>query len=158
MKQRKYGVVLILLLVCVCLLLMNPFKKDIWDSNYKLLKNEIISKNRAYEKVNLSTFTPFKWDKVYSFAPYLSKEEIYKTIGYKWDNIRETVSEGMNQIVFVKDGKVVCYLYGYPEGNKFGIFFDRIDSADNAAILHSEDNEVFDVTLNGDVVYLTQSK
>ena len=38
----------------------------------------------------------------------------------------------MNQIVFVKDGKVVCYLYGYPENNKFGIFFERIDSADNA--------------------------
>ena len=107
---------------------MNPFKEDIWDSNLKLLKNEILSKNVADEKVNLSTFTPFEWDKVYSFDPYLSKEAIYETIGYKWDNISETVSEGMNQIVFVKDGKVVCYLYGYPENNKFGIFFDGIDS------------------------------
>ena len=108
--------------------------------------------------MNLTTFTPFEWDKVYSFAPYLSKEAIYEIIGYKWDNISETVSEGMNQIVFVKDGKVVCYLYGYPENNKFGLFFDRIDSADDSAILYSEDNEGFDVTNNGDVVYLTQSK
>jgi hypothetical protein len=158
MKTRKYTVVLTVLLVCVSLLVMNPFKEDVWDSNFKLLKNEISSKRGAEGKVNLSTFTPFEWDKVYSFAPYLSKEAIYETIGYKWDNISETVSEGMNQIVFVKDGKVVCYLNGYPERNKFGIFFDRIDSADNAAILHSEDNEVFDVTLNGGVVYLTQSK
>ena len=108
--------------------------------------------------MNLSKFTPFEWDKVYSFAPYLSKEAIYETIGYKWDNISETVSEGMNKIVFVKDGKVVCYLFGYPESNKIGIFFDRIDSADNAAILYSKENEIFDATKNEDVVYLKQSK
>ncbi len=158
MKSRKYADVLTLFLVCVSLLVMNLIKEDIWDSNFKLLKNEILSKNGTEGKVNLSTFTPFEWDKVYSFAPYLSKEEIYETIGYKWDNISETVSEGMNQIVFVKDGKVVCYLFGYPESNKFGLFFDRIDSEDNVAILHSEDNEVFDVTKNGAVVYLKQSK
>lgn len=34
------------------------------------------------------------------------------------------VNEGMNQIVFMKDGKVVCYLYGYPKNNGYGIFFE----------------------------------
>lgn len=113
---------------------MNPFKEDIWDSNFKLLKNEISSKNATNKKVNLTTFTPFEWDKVYSFDPYLSIEKIYEIIGYKWDNISETVSEGMNQIVFMKDGKVVCYLYGYPESNKFGIFFEGTNSVDNVKL------------------------
>lgn len=158
MKLRKYAVVLSVLLVCVILLVINPFKEDVWDSNFKLLQNEISSRSGAEWKVNLSTFTPFEWDKVYSFAPYLSKEAIYETIGYKWDNISETVSEGMNQIVFVNDGKVVCYLYGYPENNKFGIFLNPMDSANNAAILHSKENDIFDVTKNEDVVYLKQSK
>lgn len=158
MKLRKYAVLLTVLLVCVSLHVINPFKEDVWDSNFKLLQNEISSKSEAELKANLSAFTPFEWDKVYSFAPYLSKEAIYETIGYKWDNISETVSEGMNQIVFVNDGKVVCYLYGYPENNKFGIFLNPIDSANNAAILHSKENDIFDVTKNEDVVYLKQSK
>ncbi|MET3656919.1 hypothetical protein [Sporosarcina psychrophila] len=158
MKQRKYVVILMFLLVCVSLLVMNPFKEDIWDSNFKLLKNEILSKNATNKKVNLTTFIPFEWDKVYSFVPYFSKETIYEIIGYKWGNISETVSEGMNQIVFMKDGKVVCYLYGYPESNKFGIFFEGKDSIDNVKILYSEDNEVFDVTKNGDIVFLKHSK
>jgi len=76
---------------------------------------------------------------------------------YKWGNIRETVSEGMNQIVFVKDGKVVCYIYGYPESNKFGIFFEGTGFVGSTEILYSEDNEVFDVTKNGDMVYLIHS-
>ena len=158
MKPWKYALVSILLFVCVSLLVLNPFKKEIWDSNYKLLKNEVLSKSVVDEKMKLSTFTPFEWDQVYSFNPYLSKEAIYETIGYEWGNISETVSEGMNQIVFMKDGNVVCYLYGYPENNKFGLFFEGTDSADNAAILYSEDNEVFDAKKNVDVVYLTQSK
>jgi len=54
---------------------------------------------------------------------HTSKEAIYEVIGYKWDNISESVNEGMNQIVFVKDSKVVCYLYGYPEDINLGFDF-----------------------------------
>ena len=153
--KRKNIVAFILLLGCVSLLVINPFKKDIWDSNLVLLKNKMLSEKEIDDKVNLSTFTPFEWDYAYSFDPYVPKESIYETIGYKWDHISETVSEGMNQIVFMKDGKVVCYLYGYPENNKFGIYFDGTDHTGNASILRVEDHAIFDVKKNGDVVYLT---
>ena len=62
-------------------------------------------------------------DILYSFAPYTTKEKIYEAIGYKWDDISQTVGEGMSQIVFVKEGKIVCYLYGYPENIKLGFNF-----------------------------------
>ncbi|MCG7336882.1 hypothetical protein MHZ95_16605 [Sporosarcina sp. ACRSM] len=153
--KRKNIVAFILILGCVSLLVINPFKKDIWDSNLVLLKNKILSEKEIDDKVNLSTFTPFEWDHVYSFNPYVPKESIYETIGYKWDNISETVSEGMNQIVFMKDGKVVCYLYGYPENNKFGFYFNGTDHTENASILRVEDHAIFDVKKNGDVVFLT---
>ena len=42
MKLRKYTVVLTILLVCVSLHVMNPLKEDVWVSNFKLLKNEIL--------------------------------------------------------------------------------------------------------------------
>ncbi|MGH4121561.1 MAG: hypothetical protein ACREV6_01285 [Clostridium sp.] len=35
----------------------------------------------------------------------------------------------MNQIVFINDGKVVCYLYGYPEKNKFGFDFGKYEGS-----------------------------
>lgn len=155
MKRKKYALVPLFILICVCLLAINLLKEDLWDYNLKLLESKILSENVVGDKVNLSTFTPFEWDKVYSFDPYVSKDVIYETIGYRWDTISETVSEGMNQIVFVKDGKVVCYLYGYPENNKFGIFFSGTDYKEYATILYAEDNHFFDVTKNGDVVYLT---
>lgn len=153
--KRKNIVAFILLLGCVSLLVINPFKKDIWDSSLVLLKNKILSEKEIDDKVDLSTFTPFEWDYVYSFDPYVPKESIYETIGYKWDNISETVSEGMNQIVFMKDGKVVCYLYGYPENNKFAIYFNGTEHTENASILRVEDHAIFDVKKNEDVVYLT---
>ena len=109
--------------VMIALLVINPFKKDIWDINADKLRNSfnVISGDSVIN--DLSQWTPFEWDTLYSFAPYTPKDKIYEVIGYKWDNISETVSEGMNQIVLVKDDKVVCYLYGYPENIKLGFNF-----------------------------------
>ena len=59
----------------------------------------------------INIFKKDLWDVEYFFEPYTPKDDIYKTVGYKWDTISEQVSEGMNQIVFLNDGKVVCYLY-----------------------------------------------
>lgn len=151
MKRRKR----VVFIAIVCVIMVVLFKKDIWDTNAKLLKNKILSEVTAGEQVKLSEFTPFEWDTVYAFDPYVSKETIYETIGYKWDRISETVSEGMNQIVFVKDGKVVCYIYGYPENNKFGISFASSDTIPHAAVLYAADHAVFDVEEREEVVYLT---
>jgi hypothetical protein len=99
------------------------FRKEIWDINAdKLIKSsQIISGNAVID--DLSQWTPFEWDTLYSFAPYTAKDSIYEVVGYRWDSISETVNEGMNQIVFVNDGKVVCYLYGYPDNLKMGFDF-----------------------------------
>lgn len=118
------GVVGIFIVITISVLIeFNPFKKDIWDINADKFKNScnLISGDADIE--DLSKFTPFKWDTLYRFTPYTPKEKIYETIGYKWDNISEIVNEGMIQIVFVDDGKVVCYFYGYPENIKLGFNF-----------------------------------
>lgn len=128
-KKRYYiciaGVVIIA--VVTILIVHNPLKKDIWDSNANKLKNSFQAISGDADIEDLRGFIPFEWDELYSFAPYTSKETIYEVIGYKWDNIRETVNENMNQMVFVKDGKVVCYLYGYPEYTKLGFDFGQYE-------------------------------
>lgn len=123
-------------------------------SNVELLKEKMRLELTDGDQVKLSEFTPFEWDEVYSFNPYVSKEIIYETIGYKWDRISETVSGGMNQIVFVKGGKVVCTIYGYPENNGFGIFFNNSNVNEDYTILNAVDQDIFEVKKRGKVVYL----
>ncbi|ALC89118.1 hypothetical protein AM500_04420 [Bacillus sp. FJAT-18017] len=135
---------------------INLLKKDLWDINEDLLKQEVLSVGKSVETVNLSDVTPFDWDVVYSFYPYTSKDTIYETVGYKWDGISETVSEGMNQIVFLKDGKVVCYLYGNPDHNGYGIYFTSKNSTElgSAFVLSVKDDLTFQVVRSDDVMYL----
>ena len=115
----RYLAVLIAIVFVAIIIIFNSFQKDMWDINAdKLIKSfQVISGDADIE--DLSRFIPFEWDELYSFAPYTSKKTIYETIGYKWDRISETVDESMNQMVFVKDDKEVCYLYGYSN-----IYFD----------------------------------
>lgn len=113
----------VILIAVVLLILYRLLVRDIWDVNARLLKDNVLSLDQKVESVNLKDLTPFEWDTVYSFDPYTSNEQVYETVGYKWDRISEALSEGMNQIVFLNDGEVVCYVYGYPENNKYGISF-----------------------------------
>lgn len=129
------------------------FHKDVWDKNEDLLKENVLALGPSVDSIDLREVTPFTWDIAYSFPPYTSKESIYQTVGYKWDRISETVNEGMNQIVFMKEGKVVCYLYGYPENNGYGISLsDRYKGTPTT--LRAEDNLTLKVNRNNGVVYL----
>ena len=146
-------------MILLSIAIINLIKKDIWDINTKLLKKEVLSIGQSVENVSLLNLTPFEWDIAYSFDPYTPKESIYEIVGYKWNNISETVSEGMNQIVFLKDGKVVCYLYGYPENNGYGINFSNENKpgAASASILNYKDDLTFQVIRINNVIYLSKT-
>lgn len=78
-------------------------------------------------------------------------------MGYRWDYINETVDEAMDQIVFMKDGKVVCYIYGYPSNKSYGVYFDGKEHINGTSGLKLEDNLIFNVTRRDGVVYLKQT-
>ncbi|MGG3564001.1 hypothetical protein ABES03_20645 [Neobacillus rhizosphaerae] len=149
-----------ILIVVVALVLIGTavrviFHKDVWDRNEDLLKEKVLAVDPSVDSVDLSDVTPFDWDIVYSFPPYTRKESIYKTVGYKWDRISETVNEGMDQIVFMKDGKVVCYIYGYPENKGYGLSIRSDQYKDAASMLRAEDDLTFHVERSDGVVYLS---
>jgi hypothetical protein len=151
MKKKSVmvgSVGIIIIIIITILIIANSFKKDVWDINAEKFKNsfQLISGNAVID--DLSKWTPFEWDTLYSFEAYTTKEKIYKTIGYKWDNINETVSEGMNQIIFIKDGKVVCYFYGYPENNRLGFNFGKYE--DSYIKLTSKQKLSFKTTISGE--------
>lgn len=155
MKNKKTLAIVAIVILSI-VVLINLLKKDLWDVNADLLKEEVLSVEQSLETVKLTDITPFEWDVAYFFDPYTSKDVIYETVGYKWGNISETVSEGMNQIVFLKDGKVVCYLYGYPENNGYGIYFtnENETGVTSASVLNVEENVTFQVVRSDDVIYL----
>jgi hypothetical protein len=156
MKNKKTFAIVAIALLLSIFVVINLLKKDLWDINEELLKQEVLSIGETVETVNLSEITPFEWDIVYSFGPYTPKESIYETVGYKWDTISETVNEGMNQIVFLKDEEVVCYLYGYPETNGYGIYFTSFNkTVENfASVLSAEDDLTFQVVRSDKVLIL----
>lgn len=143
----------ILILAVVLFVLYRLLIGDLWDVNAGKLKYKVLSLDPNVLSVNLKDMTPFEWDTVYSFDPYTSKEQVYETVGYRWDRISEALSEGMNQIVFLNDGEVVCYVFGYPENSKFGISFFGKDIS-KVPMLTSEDPLDFSVHRSEGTTYL----
>lgn len=120
----------------------NPF---IEYNNYRL-KQSIHSISET--EITLNEAVPFAWDTVYTFAPYTSRSEIEDIIGFKSNAIKETVNEGMVQLLFVKGNGVSGSVCGYAENLGYSIYFnDQVKF---------EDNTLFDVCIQDDIVYLTE--
>ena len=128
--------------------IFGPFKKDIWEINASRIEDRSNNISTPTVIKDFSKWTPFEWDTLYSFAPYTKKEMIYKVVGYKWDNISEAVNDNMNQIVFIKDKKVVCYLYGYPENSNFSYNFGKYEN--DYLTFNSQQKLAFDITIGDD--------
>lgn len=133
---------------------LTKFEKSPEDDNYGKLYYEISMLDGKTKEVRLSEVAPFKWDKAYSFAPRTPREKIYKTVGYKWRSITETESDNMIQMVFMKDKKPVCYLYGNTDEMGISIKFDKSEYKDNVVKIVAKDNDKFKVE-KGDEPFIT---
>ena len=103
---------------------------------YALIGNPIIFwHNRALEHslcsledgitVTLNEAVPFEWESVYTFDPYTSKSEMERIIGISSPSIRETVSEGMVQLIFVNRGRVTASVCGYASNLGYDVYLGR---------------------------------
>lgn len=145
-KKTKKSVILIVVLLIVAstlFLISNPKNNDL-DNSESLVKNIEALKQKSENKNvlvdDLSDLTDFEWDYLYSFSPYASKEDIESAIGFKSNKIREGLNEGMNQIVFIKDKEIVCYIYGYPDDS---VYFDFNNFYDGAGAYSKYANSLY---------------
>ncbi len=60
--------------------------------------------------VRMADTTDFDWDTLHVFGPYTSAEEVQKQLGFPWSDATELDLDTVNQLVFVKEGKVVKHL------------------------------------------------
>ncbi len=106
--------------------------------------------------VSLNAVVPFAWDAVYTFEPYLSKAEMAEIIGFKSGALRQTVSEGMTQLVFVKGTSVVASVCGYPAPGKLGYSVWLDNWAGSAAKVTFAEEAVFSVDALDGILRLHQ--
>jgi len=152
MKNKFIFLLALTLIIAITIYLNSNLRIPIWEQNALELSQSfnLISGTTATID-DLSDFTKFEWDTLYSFQPYLPEEEIYKIVGYRWDDISATVNEGMNQLVFLKDGDVVCYVYGYPE--KYNVYFEFGQYNNNHFKLTTSNNLEFEMKVFDGVRY-----
>ena len=66
-------------------------------------------------QTTLEQAVPFSWEAVYRFPLHTDRKEMEKATGFSSPSIQETVSEGVVQLLFVKEGRVVASVCGYAE-------------------------------------------
>lgn len=153
MRRRIIAIIILIGLGVVLFKVMQP--TPIWEGNAQKLK-EATAMQVNETIVSLNEVAPFEWDRLYTFRPYTPKEKIYEVIGYKWDKINETVNEGMNQVVFMDKGKVVCYVYGYSDNLGYGFNFGAFEG--DYLQLDSSERPLFIVGSANNTVYFTYEK
>lgn len=117
MKNKNIFKVLFFLIVIISIFIFISRNSELNKNNRyltdKLLDSVSDTSGTAEELFN------FDYDEVYVFRPYQSKNEMEKQIGFKSRVLKETVSEGMMNILFLKDNSPVAYLYGYGQNNGY---------------------------------------
>ena len=128
-------------------------------------KSSIVNENNAdfskavkgitTDEISLNDITEFDWDIMYTFFPYTSKARIEEIIGFESGSIEETVSEGMNQLIFVKGEEIICNIYGYSDNLGYGFLFGKIEG--DYLSIDKNENATFEVSSSGKNIYLTYS-
>ena len=85
-------------------------------------------------EVTLNEVVPFDWDTVYTFAPYTSREEIEGVIGFRSNAVKETVSEGMVQLLFINGDAVIASVCAYADALGYRIDFPGCITYDEKAV------------------------
>ena len=94
-------------------------------NNTELFHKTLLKKVEYDKIVALNDLTPFEWNKVYFFDSYANKEYIYEKVGYEFDSIPDNQVQGLMQIVFMNENKVICHIHGFWENYKYYIKSDK---------------------------------
>ena len=111
MVSRVHSIVLVLLIVLGGLYL--HFGAPYIYLNNSKLKTTITSLD--CDSTVLEDIVPFEWTMVYTFGPYTSKDCMKRIVGAQSPALRESISEGMIDVVFTDRRRVVASVCAYPE-------------------------------------------
>lgn len=102
--------------------------------------------------VALNDMVTFDYDYVIQFPPYADLKSMEKMLGFNCSFLIESVNEGMMNILFVKNNKAVCYIYGYGENHNF-----YLSLPDGIKIQKKDLGTFFVSTTNGYPTYISNN-
>lgn len=106
--------------VCICIIAYAMNWSSGVNVNTRNLENKL-THNLVQEQGQVKDLIDFSYDTVHIFEPYQPKESMELQIGFKFKGLKETVSEGMMNILFLNNNSPVAYLYGYPSNTGYYI-------------------------------------
>lgn len=151
MKNKKVIFIIIFLIIAI----FTIFSVNIYVKSKNLEKNNNNLKNNILniEKDGfLNEIVPFKWDKAYTFQPYINKQEIENILGFKHKIICISVDENMTNLIFVKDNKIVANICDYPENIGYNINFYK--GKDLYNVIEYKQNVKFKANKKDNINYL----
>ena len=75
------------------------------------------------DSVTLEEDVPFEWTTVYACDPYSSREFVKRISGSNSPALKESVSDGMTNIVFKNHGRVMASVCAYPSSIGYSLSF-----------------------------------
>lgn len=118
---------------------LKKFEEDKNDEYAGELMYKISDIKSETKEIDLSDITPFEYDKAYAFDVNTPISKIYDTVGYKFKSICEKEKESEIQMIFMKDDKVVCYLFRDTNDMPISINFDKISYKEGVIEINKND-------------------
>ncbi|MDF2546164.1 MAG: lipoprotein [Anaerosolibacter sp.] len=153
MKKKIIILGLVAIAIVIALIVAVIGNPIVYHNNQKL-KESVLSLELG--SVSLNNVVPFDWDAVYTFDPYTSKSEIEDVLGFESSDIKETVNEGMVQLIFVRDQKIVSSVCGY--AYRLGYDIHLTTGSSNYQKISYDDKAMFTVERKLDIIWLTHIK
>gem|GEM_PF-4428017 len=117
MKAAKLFLVVVVMLafsVCLSCSLPAASTENELQMRSRRFREEVENACTEYRVVSLADLAPVTWDRALLFQGYITAEEMYDRVGYRW---REVIayphSTQLYRIVFLEDGIVVYEVEGY---------------------------------------------
>jgi len=155
MKRKTIILSVSILIVLICgitvLLSLQPF--SLASTNERMLKKTISSLSDDVEVIKINELIPFEWDYVYTFYPYMNIEEIEDIIGFRSNKIYMAESENIQQLLFVKDDKVVCNIFG--SSSNLNFHFDLGEFENRYVKIRKTDQHSFSVEVRDEIKYFS---
>ncbi|MDR0287581.1 MAG: hypothetical protein LBI03_07765 [Clostridiales bacterium] len=158
MGKKRFKIFPVLILVFFILIIVGfilPFSRIFSQVsiNERSFKNTLSSLPVETTEFRLDDLVTFDWDYVYTFYPNMSKDEIENIIGFKSNEIKKTENENLDQLMFVKNNKVVCNIVGFPDKLKFE--FDLGELENRYTKIDRTDQPVFTVNVQDGIKYFS---
>lgn len=152
--MKKKVAALVVLLAAALFFFLATQQNQITKNNAAL--QQALTTTTPGESINLAQVVPFQWDAVYTFAPYLSTADMERILGISHTDLPTTVNEGMVQLVFVKDDKVVASVCDYSENIGYAVNIPL--EGKEFAHISIQDTAIFSVTKADGIPTLTLTK